>query len=239
VALLDQIARSLKIAVLQTGRAPENLRVDHGDYDAMCKALLGLSDAEAETFAVLDGLFPEAPERFDALLITGSRHGVYEGHDWIAPLEDIIRAAYGRGQKMIGICFGHQIICQALGGKVEKSPKGFGVGVMEYTLERRDGSQADIALCAWHQDQIVEPPQDARVIARSNFCETAGLLYSDRAITFQAHPEFSNDYMRDLIDARTGTMLTQDFAKRALSTLSRTADVDPIREELAHFLATA
>ena len=234
---LDQIARGLKIAVLQTGRAPDELKAEHGDYDAMCKALLGLAPAEAQTFAVLDNEFPEEPSAFDALLITGSRHGVYEDHAWIAPLEDLIRAAYGRGQKMIGICFGHQIIAQALGGRVEKSAKGFGVGLMDYDLERSDGSQMPVSLCAWHQDQIIEAPQGARVIARSPFCEIAGLQYADRAITFQAHPEFSRAYVRDLIAQRTPSMLDRDLSRNALQSLERAAHTDIIRLELAAFLS--
>ncbi|MEO0589797.1 MAG: type 1 glutamine amidotransferase [Pseudomonadota bacterium] len=234
---LDQIARGLKIAVLQTGRAPDELQAEHGDYDAMCKALLGLAPVEAQTFAVLDHEFPEEPAAFDVLLITGSRHGVYEDHAWIAPLEDLIRAAYGRGQKMIGICFGHQIIAQALGGRVEKSAKGFGVGLMDYDLERSDGSQTPVSLCAWHQDQIIEAPQGARVIARSPFCEIAGLQYSDKAITFQAHPEFSRAYVRDLIALRTPAMLDQDLSRSALESLEGAAHPDAIRLELAAFLS--
>ena len=234
---LDQIARGLKIAVLQTGRAPDELKAEHGDYDAMCKALLGLTPAEAETFAILDHEFPHDPASFDLLLITGSRHGVYEDHAWIAPLEDLIRTAYGRGQKMIGICFGHQIIAQALGGRVEKSDKGLGVGLMDYDLERSDGSQTPVSLCAWHQDQIIEPPQGARTIAHSSFCEFAGLRYADRAITFQAHPEFSRAYVRDLIAQRTPSMLDRDLSRKALQSLERAAHTDIIRLELAAFLS--
>ena len=233
---IEAITRQLKVAVLQTGRAPDQLQAEHGDYDLMCKSLLGLKAAEATTFAILDGVFPDEPEAFDLLLITGSRHGVYEDHDWIAPLETLIQAAYGRGQKMIGICFGHQIIATALGGRVEKSDKGFGIGVMEYTLERQDGSEVPISLCAWHQDQIVSPPPHAQIIARSEFCEVAGLQYSDTAITFQAHPEFTRKYVRDLIDARTPSLLDEEFSQRSLATLDKPIDQSVIQDELAQFL---
>lgn len=234
---IETITRKLKVAVLQTGRAPDDLQAEHGDYDRMCKTLLGLAPHEATTFAILDGEFPDDPEAFDLLLITGSRHGVYEGHDWIPPLETLIREAYARGQKMIGICFGHQIIATALGARVEKSDKGFGIGVMEYTLQRQDGKTIPVSLCAWHQDQIVSPPPNAKIIASSEFCEVAGLQYAETAITFQAHPEFTRDYVRDLIVARTPSMLAEDFSQQRLATLESPVDQNVIQEEIARFLS--
>lgn len=126
--------KSLNIAVLQAGRSPDSLIPEHGDYDDMCKTLLGRKPHEAKTFAVLDNVFPENIENYDLLIITGSRHGVYEDHDWIPPLEALIREAYAKSVKMLGLCFGHQIMAQALGGEVVKSDKGFGVGVMDYGL---------------------------------------------------------------------------------------------------------
>ena len=233
---LQAVARGLNIAVLQTGRAPDELQVEHGDYDSMCKALLGLSPEEAKTYAILDGEFPPSPEKYDVLLITGSRHGVYEDHAWINPLEELIRNAYARKQKMIGICFGHQIIARALGGAVKKSDKGFGVGVMDYALTRHDGSQAPISLCAWHQDQIVAPPPGGKIIAHSDFCAVAGLEYGNTAISFQAHPEFTRDYVRDLIELRATSMFDRDFAIQSLASLKRGVNQDVIQKELALFL---
>ncbi|MEL7043011.1 MAG: type 1 glutamine amidotransferase [Pseudomonadota bacterium] len=233
---LQAIARRLNIAVLQTGRAPDELQAQHGDYDSMCKALLGLKPNEATTYAILDGEFPVEPEAYDVLLITGSRHGVYEAYDWIPRLETLIREAYSRKQKLIGICFGHQIIARALGGVVEKSDKGFGIGVMDYALARQDGAQAPISLCAWHQDQIVAPPPGAKVIAHSEFCAIAGLAYEDIAISFQAHPEFTRDYVRDLIELRTPSMLDPGFATHSLGTLEQSVDQDIIQAEIKQFL---
>ena len=65
-------------------------------------------------------MFPEGIHDADGWLITGSRHGAYEDHPWIPPLEEFIRDAYAAQVPLVGICFGHQIIAQAMGGKVEK-----------------------------------------------------------------------------------------------------------------------
>ena len=225
-----------RIAILQTGRAPEQLRAAHTDYDAMCKALVGKGPHEADTFAILDGQFPESIDGYDAIIITGSAHGVYEPHPWIPPLMDLIRKAYADGQKMVGICFGHQIIAQALGGVVEKSSKGLGTGVQDYEYRSPDGPWAPISLCAWHQDQIVKLPEGADVIARSPFCEYAGLQYGDQILTFQAHPEFSKDYVEALIKLRRGTTLGTEIADNALTSLAKPIVAPLIADDIRRFI---
>lgn len=237
--MVSQSARHDKaVMVLQTGRAPEELRGKHGDYDAMCKQLIGLEPEAAKTYAVLDGDFPANSDAYDVILITGSRHGVYETHDWIPPLMDLIRRAYARGQKIIGLCFGHQIIAQAFGGTVEKSAKGWGIGVMAYELETHDGLRTSTSLCAWHQDQIMVAPDNARLIAHSDFCEVAGLRYGDQIISFQAHPEFSRAYLSDLIALRAESgFLADDIAGRARATLNNPTHADIVQDELTRFVS--
>lgn len=235
----DRTISHLSICTLQAGRSPEGaLREAHGDYDEMCKALLGRAPDQSDTFAVLDGEFPESLEPYDVILVTGSRHGVYEDHPWIPPLEDLLRGAYAGGKRIIGICFGHQILAQALGGKVEKSDKGFGIGVMDYEFVDEAGGSQTLSLCAWHQDQIMTPPAGAEIIARSDFCPVAGLRYGDRAISFQAHPEFAPAYMRDLITSRRGGMISESAADEALAGLERPVHKSEIQALLGDFLAS-
>lgn len=225
-----------KIAILQTGRAPEPLRACHPDYDAMCRALIGRTEGEADTFAVLDGQFPAGLDAYDAFVITGSAHGVYEGHPWIEPLMGLIRTAVADGKKLVGICFGHQIIAQALGGIVEKSDKGLGAGRMFYDYVNEAGETRRIGLNAWHQDQVVTVPEGARVIASSDFCPVAALEYGECAISFQAHPEFSDAYVADLIRERRGTSLAEDAADRALASIKGMPDAALIADRLRRFI---
>lgn len=229
--------QDLRIAVLQTGRTIDTAIDEHGDYDEMCKHVVGRTAQTADTYAVLDGIFPENLEGYDVMVITGSKHGVYEGHPWIAPLEALLRDAMARGLKIIGICFGHQVLAQALGGVVEKSERGLGVGLMEYEFIGADGARTTHKLYAWHQDQVIKAPPGAQVVATSDFCPIAGLRYGDQAISFQPHPEFSAAYMRALVEARTGTSLTQQQAEEALGSLKQKDDSQRVAQLFEQFMS--
>ncbi len=187
----------MKIGILQTGHAPDEVQATLGDYDAMFGRLLAEQGLTFQTFNVVDMAFPEGIDACDGWLVTGSKHGAYEDHAFIPPLEDFIRAAYAANVPMVGICFGHQIIAQALGGKVEKFKDGWAVGRQTY-----DWQGEDIALNAWHQDQVVTRAEGSQVVASNDFCENAALLYGKRAFTVQAHPEFGDQMIDDLASLR-------------------------------------
>jgi GMP synthase-like glutamine amidotransferase len=189
----------MKIGILQTGRTPEEMRGQYGDYDDMFKRLLADRDFDFVTYPVLDNVLPQDVHEAQGWLITGSKFGVYEDHDWIAPLEDFLRRTYAAGVPIIGVCFGHQILAQALGGTVVQYPGGWSVGAVDYQLpDSPDGG----AIMAWHRDQVVELPEDAEVIGQSDFCQYAMLAYGDRALSIQPHPEFTAEFLADLLTAR-------------------------------------
>src|SRR6476661_377374 len=180
----------MKVAILETGRPPGTLADTFGDYPAMFEQLLG-PGFEAKSFDVQAGELPD-PAAHGAYLITGSPAGVYEPLPWIEPLQEFIRSA--SDAKMVGICFGHQAMAEALGGHVEKSDRGWGAGLHRY--ERMD-EQAwmdrveTIAAPASHQDQVVMQPPNTEITLQSRFTPFAGLAWTDRpAISFQFHPEF-------------------------------------------------
>ena len=221
----------MKIGILQTGIVPEQLADKHGQYSLMFSRLLAGHGFEFENFAVVDNVFPKSVHDCDGWLVTGSRHGAYEPHPWIPPLEDFIRNAYAAGVPIVGICFGHQIMAQALGGKVEKFSGGWGAGPNSYVTA--DGRK--IELHAMHQDQVVVLPPEARVTASSDFCSNAALAYKGKAISYQPHPEFSPGYMRDLIEMRKGTVLPEDHANSALEAITDELDSAEIANEIAEF----
>jgi GMP synthase (glutamine-hydrolysing) len=153
------------IGILQTGLAPEQQMDAAGDYPDMFVRLLDGHGFTFKTWRVLDGEFPPDVHAADGWLITGSKFGAYEDHAWIPPLEDFIRASYAAHVPMVGICFGHQIIAQAMGGRVEKFTKGWAVGATDY-----DFGGTPVRLNAWHQDHVVAKPDAAQVVGSNDFC---------------------------------------------------------------------
>lgn len=187
----------MRIGILKCGQSPEELRGDLGDYDTMFERLLAGRGFDFTSYHVERMEFPPDVHAAQGWLLTGSRHGVYEDHPFIPPLEEFIRTAYARHVPLVGICFGHQIIAQALGGTVTKHPGGWAVGAHDY-----DFGGEKVTLNAWHQDQVVVLPRDAQIVARNQFCENAALVYEDRAFTVQAHPEFDDAFIQGLIEHR-------------------------------------
>jgi GMP synthase-like glutamine amidotransferase len=215
----------MKIAILETGRPPGALAEQFGDYPTMFGYMLG-DGFEIERFDVELGELPN-PAAHSAYLITGSPAGVYEPLPWIDPLRQFIRAA---GQaKMIGICFGHQAMAEALGGHVEKSDKGWGAGLHRYsvvTRERWMDDAGNISIPASHQDQVVIQPPNTDVTVMSGFTEFAGLAWTDRpAISFQFHPEFSPAFAKALIEKRYDVVPNPDAAIASLDSPNDNARV--------------
>ncbi|MBO6825245.1 MAG: type 1 glutamine amidotransferase, partial [Sneathiella sp.] len=122
----------MKIGILLTGHITGELGDKYGTYADMFMDLLGSEDFEFEVFPVLEGNFPTDINQCDGWIITGSKHGAYEPHGWIPPLEELIRNLKEADKPTLGICFGHQVMAQALGGKVEKYHGGWGVGHQTY-----------------------------------------------------------------------------------------------------------
>jgi len=201
----------MKIGILQAGLCPDELLEEHGEYDEMFARFLDGFGFEFEGFRVVKGEFPSAIDAADGWLITGSKYGTYEDRDWIASLEDFVRQVYDQNIPLVGICFGHQIMAQALGGKVEKFSGGWSVGKQHYQL---DGVEGGIDLMAWHQDQVTELPPDAQVIGSSDFCRYAALSYGNKAVSVQPHPEFNAGFIKDLFDAREAVLPAPILARR-------------------------
>jgi len=216
----------MKLAILETGRPPGNLAQEFGDYPSMFERMLG-SEFQAESFDVQAGELPERRNGHAAYLITGSPAGVYDPLPWIAPLQEFIRSA--NGARMVGICFGHQVMAEALGGRVEKSDKGWGAGLHRYAVARRESwmdGETEIAAPASHQDQVMVQPPNTEVTLASSFTPYAGLAWTDRpAISFQFHPEFSPGFAKALIEQRYDIVPDPDSAIASLDAPNDNASV--------------
>lgn len=218
------------IGILQTGHAPDALVARSGTYPNMFRQLLADQGFTFRDYDVVGMQFPADVHECDGWLLTGSRHGAYEDHPFIPPLEAFIRRAYAAHVPMVGICFGHQIIAQALGGKVEKFTGGWSVGPQDY-----DFGGETVRLNAWHQDQVTELPQGAQVVGSSPFCTHAALAYDDRAFTVQAHPEFSSDFVAGLMEKRGPGVVPAPLMDAARARLDQPLGDQTIAARIAAF----
>lgn len=221
----------MRIGILQCGQSPAQLKDEMGDYPDMFERLLAGRGFTFRTWHVEAMDFPADVHQAQGWLLTGSRHGVYEDHAFIPPLEDFIRRAYAAHVPLVGICFGHQIIAQALGGRVVKHPGGWAVGTQDY-----DFGGESLRLNAWHQDQVVQLPPGATVAARNAFCENAALVYDDRAFTVQPHPEFEDRFVQGLMDTRAKGVVPAELLEGAAARMGQARSSSAIADRIEAFL---
>ena len=231
---MTQTPSDLTLGILQTGQNRPELKGRFDEYpimfDRLLNVLAGPRWTKLETYQALDGAFPEHINACDGYIVTGSSAGVYEEHRWMEPLMAFIREAYDADIPLLGICFGHQAIAQALGGEVVKWPDGWGVGVKPTRFERQPVTKAELPddavvhLIYFHQDQVTRLPEGAERLASYDFCDEAGFTLSSTdgvqtVFCLQGHPEFDTCYSAALLDAieyKVGTDRT-DVAQASLA----------------------
>lgn len=236
---------AMKITIIQTGEVPVSLRQDFGPYPAMFERMFARAghDFAFETVPVFDGApMPDAAS-LDGIVITGSAAGVYEDHAWLEPLRAFIRNAYDLRTPMLGVCFGHQIMADALGGDVRKSEKGWGLGRHVYGVRQRpafmNGAPDLLAVACSHQDQVIVPPAEAEVILASDFTPNAGLAYRNgAALSFQPHPEFDDDYTLALAELRRGKA-PDAVVDAAIASVERKSDSADVARYIGAFFEKA
>lgn len=225
----------MQVGILETGKPPAGLDRRFGDYPAMFAELLG-PGFETVRYDAPAGDLPPRPDACPAYIVSGSPAGVYEAHPWIPPLEDFLHAASDEA-KLVGICFGHQLMAQAYGGRVEKSARGWGAGLQTYRVIERAPWMDDVgafAVPVSHQDQVIDAPPGARVLAANDFSPFGLLAYDGgRAISFQGHPEFDPAYAKALIEARRDSLPDPDAH---LASLDSPNDRERVAEWIRRFL---
>ncbi len=229
-----------RITIIETGVLSEPTRARFGSFPQMFERMIRTADAsiECQTVSIVGGEPLPDPATLQAILLTGSPAGVYDDLDWIAPLEGFVRAAYAARTPMAGICFGHQLMAQALGGIVRKSGKGWGIGRHVYDVAPGNGviDGERIAIAASHQDQVTEPPSGARTILSSAFTQHAGLLYGNgAALSVQPHPEFETGFAHLCCDIRKGHA-PDELVAQAKASLAEPVDNARLGSAITRFL---
>lgn len=220
---------TLHLGILQCDDVAEPLRASYGDYPQMIQQALSTAGQALRfsVFAAHRGELPRHIDEFDGFITSGSRHSVNDGFAWIAALAHFIQRLHAERKKFLGICFGHQLAACALGGRVERSTRGWGVGVStNRLLDRRPWMtpyQDVLNIIVSHRDQITVPPDGAQLLAASDFCPYYMLQYDNHMMTVQGHPEFSAPYSAALTRHRQG-IIPAGTARRALQSLDTPTD---------------
>lgn len=235
------------IAILATDEVREAYIDQHGDYPDMFRVLLeqAASDRPEPVSLKLTNYdarrseFP-APDAHPAYLITGSRLSVYDDEPWIAALAEFLKAVLRAGGKVIGICFGHQLMAHFFGGRTECSSQGWGVGVQENRTVSREAWMGEgddrMNLLASHKDQVTRMPEGAKLIVTSEFCPVGGFVMGDQVLTLQGHPEFRKAYSRELMNMRRA-LIGEDVFELGMASLEKETDDDRVGRWIIDFVA--
>lgn len=220
----------MKLGILITDTVIPELAEQFGQYPEMFARLLALDPTlELVSFDVLNGEYPADIDDVDAYLITGSKTSVYDDEEWIKPLISFVRDLNAAKKKLVGICFGHQIIAQALGGETTKSEAGWCVGIHTATLNDKAQRFGEVGssfkLLSSHQDQIQRLADGAEILASTSNCPAAMTVLGDHILTFQGHPEFDKKYARQLLDMRR-EILGESIYTAAITSLQQDTDHD-------------
>ena len=233
----------VKLCILQAGEFSPEMDASIPRYEPLYRSLFSpFDDYELTFFRVRDDIFPENIADHDAFLITGSAAGTYDDHPWIGRLSELVRDIHAAGKPLVGICFGHQIIADALGGASGKSPKGWGLGVRRASVVDAPPWLEDLGdsfdLLYVHQDQVTAMPDGAALVARSNFCPIAAYTVGDQVFCIQGHPEFTAETVDAIIDMRIDR-IGNTVGDEARATLPLPHDGEKMARAITRFIEHA
>ncbi|WP_087021047.1 type 1 glutamine amidotransferase [Thaumasiovibrio subtropicus] len=222
-----------KIGIILGGDVPSVLTDKHGDYASMLIEKTEIHrQAQCVTYDATLGELPQDLSSYDAFLIGGSPSGVNDGLSWVEGLAEFVRRAQREMKRVAGICFGHQVIHYALGGKVARNAHGWLLG--NYTTQHLDSGES-LALIAMHQDQVIEAAEGFEVYASADCCPNYCTGYGDQFLTVQGHPEFSAAFFDDFLDVRKGRF-NPDLFNRAKASIHMSNDAREVLAKMRAFL---
>ena len=201
----------MKLCILDNDVLDESVRPVWGSYSQMCERLLREAGFQGaiDAFQTTRMQYPDSFDDYDAVLLTGSRYDAFSSDPWVVELRSQVTDLLGQQKKLLGICFGHQLIAACLGAPVARAPQGWGLGRQVYQWHGLPGvadEVGSIALLASHQDQVLELPPGASLLTSHANCPVAGYFIGTQVLCLQSHPEFDADYMAFLLDKRRGSI---------------------------------
>ncbi|QLE86514.1 glutamine amidotransferase [Shewanella sp. Scap07] len=230
----------LKIGILLCGDIPLEMQPACGDYGRCIAKQLHINPqaCQLSSWRVFEDQFPNSPDSCDVYIVSGSPASVHDPSAWIQTLSDFIQQAVLQQRRLIGICFGHQIIHHALGGHVAKSAQGWGLGVYDTRvltdfLSLKQGQV--LRLIAMHQDQVIIPAPRFNVVAGSPFCLNFLTCLNKQVLTVQAHPEFTLAFFEQFLGLRQH-LYGESTSRKAQASLSKTNHSEAFNQMLYEFI---
>ena len=227
--------RCINILLCDTfpGRLPEFIP----NYESLFMDLFASIGVEAsyKIYQTWQGELPATINTDEIYLVPGSLDSAYDDKPWILSLVQWIRQAYSRGARLMGICFGHQVIARALGGEVKKYEGGFGAGVRASSVvdEKMKNyfPEGQMRLLYSHHDQVTVLPPEAVLCSTSDFCRNESYRIGNQVVTFQGHPEFTVAYSRHLL-TNCSDDIDETVRLKALSSLD---EMTPMGQSAARY----
>ena len=222
----------MRICILETDIPTDKLKAEHGDFADMFVEWLSpaMPDTSWDSVKVYDNAALPRIGEFDGYMITGCRHGVYDPLPWLDSFCGFLRHLRDARIPVGGVCFGHQVMAHAYGGKVALSPEGWVLGADSY-----DGKVA----IAVHQDQVHSAPDVSRTIAGSARCAIGRIEYEFPALSVQYHPEFTPTFMQALLDEYETTRIDKALTDTARETLNQRFHTGELAQDFARLFERA
>ena len=186
----------MNIALLGCDDVPQRFRHIAGGYRDMFESVLQphVPNLALTWIDLYRGEAPPLPSAFDAFICTGSRCSVYDDEPWIEGLKAFVREAHDADAPFVGICFGHQMLAEALGGKVERADYGWGIGVHDMQILKTEDwmipARENCRLQYMHADQVQRMPEGSALLASAAHCPVAMFKVGDYMLGIEGHPEF-------------------------------------------------
>ncbi|KAH6724775.1 class I glutamine amidotransferase-like protein [Leptodontidium sp. MPI-SDFR-AT-0119] len=245
----------LRIAILECDTPLENTRAKYGGYGGVFTALLkagadalnypGLSSSSGLDLSTWDVVtaqsYPPSLDDIDAILLTGSKHNSFDNDPWILKLVDFVKRVLDqRRVRIIGVCFGHQILGRALGAKVARSEEGWEISVTGMDLTKKGQElfgRTSLALHQMHRDIVYDYPEGVEPLASTAKCLIQAMYIPKRYISVQGHPEFTEEIMREIVKSRHSTgLFTDEMEKDAIERVDRYQDGVVVSQAFLKFL---
>ena len=212
-------ASTVKVCILDNDHLDPAVADTYISYGVMTEKMFAAAGVawQFDRFDTPLGRYPDSFDDYDVVLLTGSKADSFSDEPWVRELRRRVTGLLQQRKKLLGICFGHQLIAHCLGAHVGRAPNGWGMGRMAYDWVgpaplKPAAPDATLNLLASHQDQVLTLPAGATLQARSDFCPIAAYSIDDHVFCVQPHPEFVESYSAYLLDKRRDRIGEERYA---------------------------